>query len=47
MGLDDSFTFPVSDSQAYKQIGNGVVKQIGEWIGNELKRYFKRSTTCQ
>jgi DNA (cytosine-5)-methyltransferase 1 len=39
-GLDDSFTFPVSNSNAYKQIGNGVPKPIGQWLGSEMKRYM-------
>jgi len=41
-GLDDSFYFPVSDTSAYKQIGNGVSKPVGEWIGNEMTRYFNK-----
>lgn len=40
-GLDDSFVFPVSDTEAYKQIGNGVSKPVGHWIGREIQRYFK------
>lgn len=40
-GLDDTFYFPVSDTSAYKQIGNGVSKPVGEWIGKEMNRYFK------
>lgn len=41
-GLDDSFHFPVSDTSAYRQIGNGVSKPVGQWIGQEMKRYFKQ-----
>lgn len=40
-GLPDSFVFPVSDTSAYKQIGNGVSVQVGEWLGNEIQRYFQ------
>ncbi|WP_447884926.1 DNA cytosine methyltransferase [Serratia fonticola] len=40
-GIPDWFTFPVSDSSAYKQIGNGVSKQVGEWMGKEMIRYMK------
>lgn len=40
-GLPDSFQFPVSNSSAYRQIGNGVSVPIGEWIGNEIQRYMK------
>ncbi|MCO7512372.1 DNA cytosine methyltransferase [Serratia fonticola] len=39
-GVPDWFTFPVSDTAAYKQIGNGVSKQVGEWIGREMIRYM-------
>ena len=40
-GIPDWFKFTVSNSAAYKQIGNGVSVPVGRWIGNELKRYFK------
>lgn len=40
-GLPDSFHFPVSDTEAYKQIGNGVSTVVGRWIGTELGRYMK------
>ncbi|HDM8230307.1 TPA: DNA cytosine methyltransferase [Vibrio campbellii] len=43
-GLPDSFIFPVCDSSAYKQIGNGVSVQVGEWLGNEMTRYMRTST---
>jgi DNA (cytosine-5)-methyltransferase 1 len=39
-GLPDWFQFPVSDTDAYKQIGNGVAVNMGRWIGTELTRYF-------
>ncbi len=39
-GLPDWFKFPVSDTAAYRQIGNGVSVPVGEWVGNEMKRYF-------
>lgn len=42
-GLDDSFHFPVSPSQAYKQIGNGVSRHVGRWIGEEMSRYMNQS----
>ncbi len=38
-GLPDTFTFPVSSTAAYKQIGNGVSEPVGFWVGSELKRY--------
>lgn len=41
-GLPDSFVFPVSDTSAYRQIGNGVSVPAGRWIGSEFKRYFTR-----
>lgn len=42
-GVPDSFKFTCSDTSAYKMIGNGVSVPVGEWVGNELKRYFKAS----
>lgn len=42
-GLDDSFVFPVSDTAAYRQIGNGVSKHVGWWIGKEMTRYINQS----
>lgn len=39
-GLSDEFKFPVSDTAAYKQIGNGVSEPVGYWLGTEMKRYF-------
>lgn len=39
-GVPDSFIFNCSDTSAYKMIGNGVSTPVGEWVGNELKRYF-------
>jgi len=39
-GVPDSFEFPVSDTAAYKQIGNGVSVPVGEWIGKEMTRYM-------
>lgn len=44
-GLNDSFTFPVSDSAAYRQIGNGVSVQVGEWVGREMVRYMRRKSS--
>lgn len=39
-GLDDDFLFPVSDTSAYRQIGNGVPIPFGEWVGYEMVKYF-------
>jgi len=39
-GLPDDFNFPVSDTAAYRQIGNGVSVPVGEWIGGEMQRYL-------
>ncbi len=39
-GVPDWFVFPVSDSNAYKQIGNGVAVPMAEWIGLQLVKYF-------
>jgi DNA (cytosine-5)-methyltransferase 1 len=35
-GFPDSFTFPVSDSQAYKQIGNSVAVPVVQAIAKEI-----------
>lgn len=40
-GVPDSFRFVGSDADAYRMIGNGVSVPVGEWIGRELKRYFR------
>jgi len=39
-GVPDWFKFPVSNTSAYRQIGNGVSVPVGQWIGGEIKRYF-------
>ena len=39
-GVPDWFEFPVSDTAAYRQIGNGVSVPVGRWIGGEMKRYM-------
>lgn len=44
-GVPDWFTFPVSDTSSYRQIGNGVSVPVGKWIGQELIRYFHKNTT--
>ncbi|MBQ4836025.1 DNA cytosine methyltransferase [Pseudoalteromonas luteoviolacea] len=41
-GLDDGFKFPVSNTSAYKQIGNGVPRPVGQWIGGEMTRYMNQ-----
>lgn len=41
-GVPDSFSFYGSDSDAFRQIGNGVSVPVGEWIGKEITRYFDR-----
>ncbi len=41
-GLEDSFEFPVCDTEAYKQIGNGVPRYIALWAGREIVRYYKQ-----
>jgi len=43
-GLDDDFHFPVSESEAYKQVGNGVTVQVAQWAGGEMKRYMQRNS---
>lgn len=39
-GVPDWFQFPVSPSQTYKQVGNGVAVPVAEWIGGQLMHYF-------
>lgn len=39
-GVPDWFKFPVSDTAAYRQIGNGVSTVVGEWVGREMMRYM-------
>ena len=40
-GVPDWFEFNCSDTEAYKQIGNGVSVPVGKWLGTEMNRYFK------
>ncbi|MBS0918365.1 MULTISPECIES: DNA cytosine methyltransferase [Providencia] len=42
-GVPDWFKFPVSQTDAYRQIGNGVSVPVGAWIGDEIKRYMSKS----
>lgn len=42
-GVPDWFEFPVSDTAAYRQIGNGVSTPVGEWIGREMVRYMTKN----
>lgn len=39
-GVPDSFKFSGTRYDIYKMVGNGVPVQVGEWVGNEIKRYF-------
>lgn len=39
-GVPDWFQFPVSDTAAYRQIGNGVSVPVGRWVGSEMTRYM-------
>ncbi|WP_275384344.1 DNA cytosine methyltransferase [Xenorhabdus bovienii] len=41
-GVPDWFQFPVSQTEAYRQIGNGVSVPVGKWIGNEITRYMRK-----
>jgi DNA (cytosine-5)-methyltransferase 1 len=40
-GVPDTFTFSGGANDAYRMIGNGVSVPVGEWIGSEIRRYFK------
>lgn len=44
-GFPDSFQFAGSESQQYTQIGNAVARQVGEWAGVEIMRYFNQRAT--
>jgi DNA (cytosine-5)-methyltransferase 1 len=39
-GVPDWFQFSGSDSDAYRQIGNGVAEPVARWVGEELIKYF-------
>jgi len=39
-GFPDSFQFAGTDRDAYKQIGNAVAVNMGEWVGSQIFRYF-------
>lgn len=39
-GVPDWFQFAGSDSDAFRQIGNGVAEPVARWIGMELIKYF-------
>ncbi len=39
-GFPDQFKFSGTDRDAYKQIGNAVAIPVGEWIGEQVVRYF-------
>lgn len=41
--IPDWFQFPVCDTAAYLQIGNGVSVCVGQWIGREMIRYMSKS----
>lgn len=43
-GVPDSFEFNCTDNEAYKMIGNGVSVPLGEWVGNEINRYFAQDS---
>jgi len=40
-GVPDTFTFAGGAKDAYRMIGNGVSVPVGEWIGSEIRRYFR------
>jgi DNA (cytosine-5)-methyltransferase 1 len=40
-GVPDTFNFAGGSNDAYRMIGNGVSVPVGNWIGLEIKRYFK------
>ncbi|MFJ5378153.1 DNA cytosine methyltransferase [Pectobacterium sp. CHL-2024] len=44
--VPDWFQFPVSDTSAYIQIGNGVSVCVGRWIGKEMRRYMNQKVAA-
>lgn len=40
MGFPDSFEFPVSDTQAYKQLGNAVVPAVIELLAKQVVKHL-------
>lgn len=40
MGFPDSFEFPVSDTQAYKQLGNAVVPAVVELLAKQVIKHL-------
>jgi DNA (cytosine-5)-methyltransferase 1 len=41
-GVPDSFIFCGTESEQYKQIGNGVAVPLGIWAGKQIKNYFNK-----
>jgi len=39
-GVPDTFKFAGTSKDIYKMVGNGVPVPIGEWVGNEIMKYF-------
>jgi DNA (cytosine-5)-methyltransferase 1 len=39
-GFPDSFKFAGTDNQIYKQVGNAVAVDVGEWCGQQINSYF-------
>lgn len=44
MGFPDDFKFPVSNTQAMKQLGNSVCVDVVEHLAQEVKAYLNRNT---
>ena len=42
-GVPDTFKFPGTVQEAYRQIGNGVAVPMAEWAGREVMRYFGKA----
>lgn len=40
-GVPDNFGFAGTESDAFRQIGNGVSIPVAQWIGREIQRFFK------
>lgn len=43
-GVPEWFEFKSSNTEAFRQIGNGVSIPVAAWVGNEMKRYMATNT---
>lgn len=41
MSIPDSFVFPVSDNQAFKQLGNGIIPECVHLVASQVIKYLQ------